>query len=165
MISRRRYLFLITQNIHKRWISVPPGGVRTHNPNKRAALDPRLRPRGHWDRHMHFYIHASVHRNSILIRSNEMWQYAGVYLLQNHSTCFGCPSYPSSGVHKTVTEASGTCHSIRATTLLHRGLIRPRWSKVVSQIRDMTCTRGCSYIFMYSWWWVWAPETCWVILQ
>ena len=33
-------------------------------------------------------------------------------LLQNHSTCFGCPSHPSSGVHKTVTAASGTGHSI-----------------------------------------------------
>ena len=58
------------------------------------------------------YIHSSVHRNSILIRSNKMQQYAGIYLLQNHSTCFGCPSHPSSGVHKTVTAASGTGHSI-----------------------------------------------------
>ena len=29
---------------------MPPGGIRTHNPSKRAALDPRLRPRSHWDR-------------------------------------------------------------------------------------------------------------------
>ena len=48
----------------------------------------------------------------ILITSNKMQQYAGVYLLQNHSTYFGCPSHPSSGVHKTVTAASGTGHSI-----------------------------------------------------
>jgi hypothetical protein len=27
------------------------GGIRTHNPSKRAAADPRLRPRGHCDRH------------------------------------------------------------------------------------------------------------------
>ena len=40
-----------------------------------------------------------------------MQQDAGIYLLQNHSTCFGCPSHPSSGVHKTVTAASGTGHS------------------------------------------------------
>jgi len=40
-----------------------------------------------------------------------MQQYAGIYLLQNHSTCFGCPSHPSR-VHKTVTAASGTGHSI-----------------------------------------------------
>ena len=63
-----------------------------------------------------FYIHGSVHRDSILIRSNEMQQYADVYLLQNYSTCFGCLYHPSSGVHQTVTAASGTGHSVRATT-------------------------------------------------
>ena len=59
-----------------------------------------------------FCIHGSMHRHSILIRSNDMQQYAGIYLLQNYSTCFGCPSHPSSGEHKTVTAASGTGHSI-----------------------------------------------------
>ena len=39
-----------------------------------------------------------------------MQEYAGIYLLQNYSICFGCPSHPSSGVHKTVTAASGTGH-------------------------------------------------------
>ena len=61
-----------------------------------------------------------------------MQQYAGIYLLQNYSTCFGCPSHPSSGVHKTVTAASGTGHSVRATTYRQRGLIRPCWRKVVA---------------------------------
>jgi len=56
-----------------------------------------------------------------------MQQYAGIYLLQNCSTCFGCPSYPSSGEHKTVTAASGTGHSNNtATAFLRRGLIMPR---------------------------------------
>jgi len=41
-------------------------------------------------------------------KSNEMQQYADIYLLQNHSTCFGRPSRPSSGVHITVVAASGT---------------------------------------------------------
>ena len=59
-----------------------------------------------------FYVHGSVHRDSILIRPNKMQQYAGIYLLQNHSTCFGCPSHPSSGVHKILIAASGTGHSI-----------------------------------------------------
>jgi hypothetical protein len=59
-----------------------------------------------------FYIHGSVHRNSILIRPNKMLQYAGIYLLQNHSAWFWCPSHPLSGVHKTITAASGTGHSI-----------------------------------------------------
>ena len=39
-----------------------------------------------------------------------MQQYAGIYLLQNYSTYFGCPSHPSSGVDKIVTAASGTGH-------------------------------------------------------
>ena len=63
-----------------------------------------------------FNIHGSVHRDSLLIRSNEIQQYAGVYLLQNYSTCFGCLSHPSSGVHQVVTAASSTGHSVRATT-------------------------------------------------
>jgi len=41
-----------------------------------------------------------------------MQQYTGVYLLQNRSTYFGCPSHPSSGEHKTVTAASGSSYSI-----------------------------------------------------
>ena len=51
-----------------------------------------------------------------------MQQYAGIYLLQLYSTCFRCPLHPSSGVHKTVTAASGTSHIIGTTTFLQRGL-------------------------------------------
>jgi hypothetical protein len=80
------------------------------------------------------YIHGSVHRDSVLITSNKMQQYAGIYLLQIYSIRFGCPSHPSSGVHKTETAASGTGHSKSVTTFLQRGLIRPRWRKVVAQI-------------------------------
>jgi len=58
--------------------------------------------------------------------TNKIQEYAGIYLLQNYPTYFGCSSHPSSGVHKTVTAASGTGHSISATNLLRRGLIRPR---------------------------------------
>ena len=69
-----------------------------------------------------FYIHDSVHRDSVLISSNKMQQYVGIYLLQVYSTCFGRPSRPSSGVQKTVTAASGTGHNNGATTFLQRGL-------------------------------------------
>jgi hypothetical protein len=71
----------------------------------------------------------------ILIRSDKMQQYAGIYLLQNYSTCFGCPSHPSSGVHKTVTAASGTGHSIWATTFPQRGLIRLRYYDLYQRLR------------------------------
>ena len=115
-----------------------------------------------WTENERFYIHGSVHRDSILIRSNKMQQYSGIYLLQIYPTCFGCPSHPSS-VHKTVIAASGTGHSIWATTFLRRGNAT---SEEGCCSDTMTCTRGCSYSFMYSWWWVrWTPETCRVILQ
>ena len=39
-----------------------------------------------------------------------MQQYAGIHLLQNYSGCFGCPSHPSSAVHKTVTATYGAGH-------------------------------------------------------
>jgi len=63
-----------------------------------------------------FYIRGSVHRDSVLIRSNKIQQYAGIYLLQIYSTCFGCPSHPSSELNETVTASSGTGHSKSATT-------------------------------------------------
>ena len=46
-------------------------------------------------------------------------------LLQNHSTCFGCPPHPSSGVLKTVTAAYGTSHNIGTAkaTSLQRGQV------------------------------------------
>jgi len=46
-----------------------PGGIRTRNPSKLAAADPRLRPRGHWDRQMNessSYIRLAVLRDSFL---------------------------------------------------------------------------------------------------
>jgi len=33
----------------------PLGGIRTHNPSRRDAADPRLRPCGHWERQANTY--------------------------------------------------------------------------------------------------------------
>ena len=43
-------LYLTAQNTHNRQTSMPPGGIRTHNLSRRAVVDLRLRPRGHWGR-------------------------------------------------------------------------------------------------------------------
>jgi hypothetical protein len=59
--ARRRDLYLTTYNIHKRHIHAL-WGIRTHNPSKRAAADPHLRPRGHWDRHDSATAYSSVRR-------------------------------------------------------------------------------------------------------
>jgi len=39
-------------------------------------------------------------------------------VLQNHSTCFGCPLHPPSRVHKTVVTATGTSHVYRSSSYL-----------------------------------------------
>jgi len=42
-------------------------------------------------------------------------------ILQVDSTCFMCQPHPSSGVHQTVTAASGTVHIFCAATSLQHG--------------------------------------------
>ena len=112
-----------------------------------------------------FYICNSVHRNSRLKKSNKMQQYADIYLLLNYSTCFGRPSHPSSGVHKTAVAASGTDHTIWGASFLKRDQIRTGllassnvtksvliWSRLKKLVpKDSTiCTKDCNYSFMYS---------------
>ena len=53
-----------------------------------------------------------------------MQLYADIYLLLNYSTCFGHPSRPSSGVHKTVVADSGTGHTIWEGSFFERDQIR-----------------------------------------
>ena len=62
-----------------------------------------------------------------------MQQYADIYLLLNYSTCFGRPSRPSSGVHKTVVAASGTHHTIWGASFFKRDQIRTGWDDRPSQ--------------------------------
>ena len=54
-----------------------------------------------------------------------MQEYVDVYLRQNYSTCFECPSHPSSGVHQIVTPASGTGH-----TTCQSNNLPPAWPKL-----------------------------------
>jgi len=71
-----------------------------------------------------FKAHGSVHRNSVLIKkSNQMQQYADIYLLHKSLYMFRVSQHPSSGVLKTVTATSGTGHNIGIATSLQRGLI------------------------------------------
>ena len=70
-----------------------------------------------------------------------MQQYADIYLLQSHSTCFGCNSTHHLGVLKTVTAAFGTGHNTGTATSLQRGLIGSSYTSI------MTCTGGCGYSF------------------
>jgi len=80
-----------------------------------------------------FYVRGSVHRDSRLKISNKMQLYADIYLLLNYSTCFGRPSRPSSGFHRTVVAASGTDHTT--------------WG--VSSPDSVVCRKGCNIIPAY----------------
>jgi len=68
-----------------------------------------------------------------------MQQYANIYLLLSYSTCFGRPSRPSSGVHKTLVAASGTW----GASFLKRDHV-VTFEEACSP-DSMICTRGCNY--------------------
>jgi len=90
-------------------------------------------------------------KKSRLKKSNKMQQYADIYLLLNYSTCFGRPSRPSSGVHKTVVTASGTGKTNWDASFFKRDQIRAylvTFEEVCSP-DSMICTRGCNYSFMH----------------
>jgi len=63
--------------------------------------------------------------------------------LQVHSTCFGCQPHPSSGVHKTVTTASGIVHIFCAATSHQRGQLGCRLEAVVKVL--CTPDDGCGW--------------------
>ena len=76
-----------------------------------------------------------------------MQQYAVYFiLLQDHATCFGCLPHPSSGVHKTVTTASGTGHVVGAATSLQRGGPVPEAVVTVLCTPDDGCGRHPKHV-------------------
>jgi hypothetical protein len=65
---------------------------------------------------------GSVHLWSVLIIVQRDTTQSSIFIiLQVHSTCFGCQPHPLSGVHKTVTTASGHGHIFCAAASLQRG--------------------------------------------
>jgi len=58
---------------------------------------------------------------TLIIVQRDSTQSCLFIILQVHSTYFGCQPHPSSGVHKTVTTASGTGHIFCAATSIQRG--------------------------------------------
>ena len=57
----------------------------------------------------------------LIIVQRDATQSSLFIILQVHSTCFECQPHPSSGVHKTVTTASGTGYIFCAANSLQRG--------------------------------------------
>ena len=86
-----------------------------------------------------FYLYGSVHRWSILrIAQRDAIQSSLFIILQFHWTCFGFQPHPSSGVHKTVTTASGTGHIfVQLPPSNMTKLAWPRWREVAAQYRRL----------------------------
>ena len=62
-----------------------------------------------------FYVHGSVHRDSLsIIVQQDATIYSLLYIC-NRSTCFGWYLHPSSRAHITVVTASGTGQTVSAT--------------------------------------------------
>jgi len=95
-----------------------------------------------------YYICSSVYRNSRLKKSHKIQLHADIYLVLNYCTCFGRPSRPSSGVHKTVVAASGTDHTVWGASFFKRDHVVTFEEACAPD--SMICTRGCNYSFMYS---------------
>ena len=74
-----------------------------------------------------------------------MQQYADMYLLQSHSTCFGASQYPSSGALKTVTATSGIGHNTGTATSFQRPEQTTLEGSSGTSIK--TYTRGSGYSF------------------
>jgi hypothetical protein len=60
-----------------------------------------------------FNFHGSVHRNNY--SNPTRYNFTQFILSGNCSTCFGWYFHLSSGAHKTVSTASGICHTVIAT--------------------------------------------------
>jgi hypothetical protein len=94
------------------------GGIRTHNPSKRAAADPSLRSRGHWDR----LSSVVTIQNAILPKcSQQDITLLNLFISIKRSTCFRRFLRPSSGA-QTVHTASGICQTLPLTAAIIVGM-------------------------------------------
>ena len=81
-----------------------------------------------------------MHRWSILIIFQRDATQGSLFIIpQVHSTCFGCQPHPSSGVHKIVTAASGTCHIF----------VQLPPSSVAKTTPIIRSTQNCNYSLRY----------------
>jgi hypothetical protein len=58
--ARLRDLYLTNTQHSQRTNIHAPRGIRTRNPSRRSAVNPRLRPLGHWDRHFNSHYKYNI---------------------------------------------------------------------------------------------------------
>ena len=90
-----------------------------------------------------FYFQKVMVHISIIIQ-RDATQSSLFIILRVHSSCFGCQPHQSSGVHKTLTTASGTGHIFCAATSLQRGEAWPRCREVPGPVSEAVVTVLCT---------------------
>jgi hypothetical protein len=63
-------------------------GIWTRNPSKRTAADPRLGPRGHWDRHISYPDFVKIYRLQKFEKSQTHMTYSNSTCPSQKPTCF-----------------------------------------------------------------------------
>jgi hypothetical protein len=76
--ARHRDLYLTTHNTHKTDEHPCLGGIQTHNCSRRAAVDLRLRPRGHWEQRL---IHTTSYKFQICNIPNYAYLFITYWLM------------------------------------------------------------------------------------
>ena len=79
----------------------------------------------------------STPQDILILVKRDATQSSLFIILQVHSTCFGCEPHQSSGIHKTVTTASGTGHIFCVVTPFQHGQALPRWREVAAEYRRL----------------------------
>ena len=69
---------------------MPAGGIWSHNPSKRAASDPRLRPLGHWDRRSLFWCWSNIALDYGLAGVINVHSLQGMQYISSHPWFWEC---------------------------------------------------------------------------
>ena len=103
-------------------------------------LVPRLRMSGLIHLFLLFYVHGTLHRNSMSIN---VQQDATIHSLSvNCSTCFGSSLHPSSGVQITVSTASGTSQPLLLPVAIVEELRSLSWRSWHCSLNSPTIAAG-----------------------
>jgi hypothetical protein len=67
-------------------------------------------------------LYMSLGVKGLIIVQQDATQSSLFIIMQVHSTCFGCQTHPSSGIHKTVTTATGTVQLPPSNEMQHKAV-------------------------------------------
>ena len=142
---------LRSRNLREKYNKIYEGGKQRRNSSKCNVVTCRCRQTGKASEHAlmwstvtylnvlkftcgHQLRISKLTLSLLIIVERDATQSSLFIILQVHSTCFGCQPHPSSGVHRTVTIASGTGHIfVQLPPSSVTKAAWPRWKEVAAQ--------------------------------